>query len=125
MYKGKILVIDFWSTICTPCVSAFAGFERVVADYKKEPFQLFVIDLFEPQETVKSFVAKKGITLDVLQDEPNEAYDIQGTPTKIVFDTMGNIRFYSSGYAGSTDREYYKLKAMVEIVKSRANDKNN
>ena len=124
-YKGKILVIDFWSTICTPCVSAFAGFERVVADYKKEPFQLFVIDLFEPQETVKSFVAKKGITLDVLQDEPNEAYDIQGTPTKIVFDTMGNIRFYSSGYAGSTDREYYKLKAMVEIVKSRANDKNN
>lgn len=121
-YKGKILVIDFWSTICTPCVSAFAGFERVVADYKKEPFQLFVIDLFEPQETVKSFVAKKGITLDVLQDEPNEAYDIQGTPTKIVFDPMGNIRFYSSGYAGSTDREYYKLKAMVEIVKARVSD---
>lgn len=122
-YKGKILVIDFWSTLCTPCVSAFAGFEKVVADYKKEPFQLFVIDLFEPQENVKSFVAKKGITLDVLQDEPNETYDIQGTPTKIVFDTVGNIRFYSSGYAGSTDREYYKLKAMVEIVKARATNK--
>lgn len=122
-YKGKILVIDFWSTLCTPCVSAFAGFERVVADYKKEPFQLFVIDLFEPQETVKSFVAKKGITLDVLQDEPNEKYDIQGTPTKIVFDPMGNIRFYSSGYAGSTDREYYKLKAMVEVVKARFSNK--
>jgi peroxiredoxin len=122
-YKGKILVIDFWSTLCTPCVSAFAGFEKVVADYKKEPFQLFVIDLFEPQETVKSFIAKKGITLDVLRDEPNETYDIQGTPTKIVFDTMGNIRFYSSGYAGSTDREYYKLKAMVEIVKARATNK--
>ncbi len=121
--KGKILVIDFWSTLCTPCVSAFAGFEKVVADYKKEPFQLFVIDLFEPQETVKSFVAKKGITLDVLRDEPNETYDIQGTPTKIVFDPMGNIRFYSSGYAGSTDREYYKLKAMVEIVKARATNK--
>jgi len=122
-YKGKILVIDFWTTMCTPCVAAFAGFERVVGDYKKEPFQLFVIDLFEEQQTVKSFINKKGITLDVLQDELNKAYDIQGTPTKIIFDPMGNIRFYSSGYAGSTDREYYKLKAMVEIVKARVTSK--
>lgn len=117
-YKGKILVIDFWTTGCTPCVAAFAGFEKVVADYKKDPFQLFVINLFEEQKTVKSFIAKKGITLDVLRDEPNEAYDIQATPTKIVFDQMGNIRFYGVGYAGSTDREYYKLKAMVEIIKA-------
>ncbi|EDM36502.1 Thiol-disulfide isomerase and thioredoxin [Pedobacter sp. BAL39] len=117
-YKGKILVIDFWTTGCTPCVAAFAGFEKVVADYKKDPFQLFVINLFEEQQTVKSFIAKKGITLDVLQDQPNEAYDIQATPTKIVFDQMGNIRFYGAGYAGSTDREYYKLKAMVEIIKA-------
>ncbi|MDD3977810.1 MAG: TlpA disulfide reductase family protein [Methanomicrobium sp.] len=122
-YKGKILVIDFWTTLCTPCVAAFAGFERVANYYKKEPFQLFVIDLFEPQENVKSFITKKGITLDVLHDEPNEAYDIKATPTKIIFDPMGNIRFYSCGYAGSTDREYYKLKAMVEIIKARVKGK--
>jgi thiol-disulfide isomerase/thioredoxin len=119
-YQGKILVIDFWSTLCTPCVAAFSGFERVVADYKKDPFKLFVIDLFETQATVSAYVARKGITLDVLRDEENTAYDVQGTPVKIVFDPMGNIRFYSIGYAGSTDREYYKLKAMVEIVKARA-----
>ncbi|WP_461629111.1 peroxiredoxin family protein [Labilibaculum euxinus] len=118
-YKGKILVIDFWTTMCTPCVSAFAGFKRVVSEYKKEPFQLFIINLFEEQESVKNFITKKGISLDVLRDEPNEAYGVNGTPTKIVFDTMGNIRFYSSGYAGSTDREYYKLKAMVEITKAK------
>lgn len=119
-YKGKTLVIDFWTTGCTPCVAAFAGFEKVVADYKKDAFQLFVVNLFEEEPTVKSFIAKKGITLDVLRDEPNEAYDIQATPTKIVFDPMGNIRFYGVGYAGSTDREYYKLKAMVEIIKARS-----
>lgn len=80
---------------------------------------MFVVNLFEDQATVKSFVAKKGIALDVLHDEENKAYNIQGTPTKIVFDPLGNIRFYSAGYAGSTDREYYKLKSMVEITKAR------
>lgn len=124
-YKGRILVIDFWTTGCTPCVAAFAGFERVVNDYKKETFQLFVVNLFEEQRTVKSFAAKKPITLDVLHDEPNKAYNIQATPTKIVFDPLGNIRFYAVQYAGSTDREYYKLKAMVEIVKEKASGKGN
>ncbi|WP_111307547.1 TlpA family protein disulfide reductase [Confluentibacter sediminis] len=118
-YKGKILVIDFWTTACTPCVASFAGFEQVVAEYKNEPFQLFVIDIFEEQETVKSFIAKKGISLDVLHDEDNETYEVAATPNKIVFDTKGNIRFYSIAYAGSTDREYYKLKAMVEITKAK------
>lgn len=118
-YTGMILALDFWTTLCTPCVAAFAGFDHVVADYKKDAFQMFVVNLFEDQATVKSFVAKKGITLDVLQDEENKAYNVQGTPTKIVFDPLGNIRFYSAGYAGSTDREYYKLKSMVEIIKAR------
>ncbi|WP_419213626.1 peroxiredoxin family protein [Maribacter sp. X9] len=119
-YHGKILAIDFWTTGCTPCVAAFAGFKRVVDEYENEPFQLFVINLFETQKTVQSFIARKGIDLDVLHDEPNAAYEVRATPTKIIFDPMGNIRFYSVAYAGSTDREYYKLKAMVEIVKKRA-----
>ncbi|RZK23467.1 MAG: redoxin domain-containing protein [Flavobacterium sp.] len=119
-YKGKVLVIDFWSTVCTPCMAAFAGFEKVVAEYKNDPFQLFIIDLYEPLNTVKSLVAKKEVKLDVLHDESDKSFSIQATPTKIVFDPMGNIRFYSAGYAGSTDREYYKLKAMVEITKAHA-----
>lgn len=119
-YSGKVLVLDFWTTGCTPCVAAFAGFEKVVADYKKSEFQLFVVNLFEPQAAVKIFAARKPVKLEILQDEENKAYSVTATPTKIIFDPMGNIRFFSSGYAGSTDREYYKLKAMVEITKARA-----
>lgn len=119
-YKGKVLALDFWSTGCTPCVAAFAGFEKVVEEYKKSEFQLFAVSLFEPQAEVKVFASRKPVNLDILQDEENKAYDVTATPTKIIFDPMGNIRFFSSGYAGSTDREYYKLKAMVEIAKARA-----
>ena len=119
-YKGKILAIDFWTTGCTPCVAAFAGFEKVVADYNKNEFQMFVVNVFEENSAVRAFAAQKPIKLDVLQDEENKMYDVQATPSKIVFDPMGNIRFFATGYAGSTDREYYKLKAMVEIIKARS-----
>lgn len=118
--KGKILTLDFWTTLCTPCVAAFAGFEKVVADYKKDEFQLFVVNLFEDDQSVKAFAAQKPVRLDILRDEENMGYDVRATPTKIVFDPMGNIRFFTTGYAGSTDREYYKLKAMVEIIKAHS-----
>jgi thiol-disulfide isomerase/thioredoxin len=117
--KGKILVLDFWTTACTPCVAAFAGFEKVVADFKKEELQLFVVNIFEENATVKAFATQKPVTLDILQDIDNTGYNVAATPSKIIYDPMGNIRFFSTGYAGSTDREYYKLKAMVEIVKER------
>jgi hypothetical protein len=55
----------------------------------------------------------------VLSEEEDKAFNIRATPVKIVFDPMGNIRFYSEGYAGSTDREYYKLKSMIEITRAR------
>lgn len=119
-YKGKVLVLDFWTTLCTPCVAAFAGFEKVVADFNKEELQLFVVNIFEENAAVKAFAAQKPVRLNVLQDQENTAYNVAATPTKIVFDASGNIRFFSSGYAGSTDREYYKLKAMVEIIKARS-----
>ncbi len=119
-HKGEILLIDFWTTMCTPCVACFAAFENVVEDYKDEPFQLYIINLFEFQEDVKSFVKKKGIDLDVLHDEENLAYNVVATPTKIVFDPQGTIRFYNIAYAGSTDGEYYKVKAMIEIIKEHA-----
>ena len=119
-HKGEILLIDFWTTMCTPCVACFAAFENVVEDYKNEPFQLYVINLFELRDEVKNFVRKKGIELDVLHDEENLAYNVIATPTKIVFDSLGTIRFYNIAYAGSTDGEYYKVKAMIEIIKEHA-----
>lgn len=122
-YKGKILVVDFWSTTCTPCKACFPAFERVVAEYKNEPFQLFVAGIAEDKETQQQYVDKSRLTLDVLRDPDMEFYKAigaKGTPHKFIIDPQGVIRMESIGYAGSTDREYYEVKAMVEITKKHA-----
>ncbi|WP_343692073.1 TlpA disulfide reductase family protein [Chitinophaga sp.] len=122
-YKGKILVIDFWSTICKPCIAAFPAFERVAAEYKDQPFQLYVTDIAEDQESVQAYVDHTRLALDVLRDPDMKlfkAIGAKGTPHKFIIDPQGVIRMQGIGYAGSSDREYYKLKAMVEITKKHA-----
>lgn len=122
-YKGKIVVIDFWSTACKPCVAAFPAFERVIDLYGKEPFQLFVINEGESPEIVKPFMEKKGYKLDVLFDQDEtifKALGALGTPQKFIIDAKGNINQTGTGYAGSDDKEFYKLKAMVELAKAKS-----
>jgi len=124
-YNGKIVVIDFWSTVCKPCLAAFPAFERVAGLYKNEPFQLFVINLGEDRETVKLFMDKKGYKLDVLFDNNEalfKALNALGTPQKFIIDAKGNINLMGIGYAGSDDKEFYKLKALVELTKVRSSD---
>ncbi|MFD2556684.1 TlpA family protein disulfide reductase [Sphingobacterium tabacisoli] len=120
-YKGKIVVIDFWSTACKPCVAAFPAFEHIVDKYKDEPFELFVINVGEDVTTARNYMKKKGYVLDVLFDN-NEAIfnalEALGTPQKFIIDTEGRIRLTGIGYAGSDDKEYLKLKAMIELTKA-------
>lgn len=122
--KGKIVVIDFWSTVCKPCVAAFPAFELVVDLYKQEPFQLYVVNIGEdPGLVIKPFMDKKGYKLEVLCDRDEalfKALKAIGTPQKYIIDPEGKVRMTGIGYAGADDKEFYKLKAMIELTKARS-----
>ncbi|AMP99499.1 Thiol-disulfide isomerase and thioredoxin [Pedobacter cryoconitis] len=125
-YRGQIVVIDFWSTVCKPCVAAFPAFQRLVNFYKEEPFRLFVLNEGEDAATVKPYMEKNGYKLNVLFDNNEaifKALNALGTPQKFVIDANGNINQTSIGYSGSDDKEFYKLKAMVELTKARSSEK--
>lgn len=125
-YKGQVVVIDFWSTVCKPCIAAFPAFERAVNFYKDEAFQLFVINEGETPDVVKPYIDKKGYKLNVLFDKDEaifKALGAVGTPQKFIIDAKGNINQTGIGYAGSDDKEFYKLKAMVELTKARSSGK--
>lgn len=125
-YRGKIVVIDFWSTVCKPCVAAFPAFERIVDFYRNEPFKFFAINEGEQPDIVKPYMDKKGYKLDVLFDNEEalfKALGALGTPQKFIIDANGNINQTGIGYTGSDDKEFYKLRAMIELAKRHSSGK--
>src|SRR6218665_942701 len=65
-YKGKILIIDFWATWCSPCIAAMKDLE----EYKKQlGDQLEVIAISaETEERLKKFNKARPSTLTLASD---------------------------------------------------------
>ncbi len=78
--KERIQVINFWATWCGPCIKEMPLFEKLQADRKDILVRLVSLDIdLDPNpDKVRSFVARKKITSEVIildERNPNEWID--------------------------------------------------
>lgn len=57
-YKGKLIIIDFWSTYCVPCIKSLYTMDTLQKKFYKDLVVLPVTD--EPEEKIRSFIQKRG-----------------------------------------------------------------
>lgn len=135
-YKGKILILDFWATWCSPCKAAFPYIQMVMNRYRNNPDVNFLfIDTREKtenyEETIKKFLEENKYTFHVILDEKGadgkqdvtfKKYGLMGIPTQYVIDRNGNIRYENIGYhPGKTDEQ--AANELFEKIESARQEK--
>jgi thiol-disulfide isomerase/thioredoxin len=110
--QGKIIVLDFWNTLCIPCVKAMPGLEKLYKKYKIDSsVVIFVINSgWEPIEKAKAFADKKRggfLFLNKKKYDLPFAYDIDsrlfkslgfnGNPSTLIIDRHYNVRVKHCG----------------------------
>jgi peroxiredoxin len=70
-YKGKVVLIDFWSTTCDPCLAAMPHLVDLYKKQKEKGFVVLAISLDGPESraAVSSVVHDKEMIFPVLLDE--------------------------------------------------------
>ena len=103
-YKGKLVLLDFWGSWCSPCRASHPHLKELYKEYKDKDFEIIAI----ANEVVKSpeeqrtkwleAIEKDGIPwVHVLNNDGQEIQDlvkdyrITGFPTKILLDKDGKI----------------------------------
>ncbi len=122
--KGKVVILDFWATWCSPCLAAFPGMQQVVDQYEDDlEVEFLFINAWESEsETVSSlseFLATEEYSFHVLLDQKNEVakkFGVDGIPAKFVLDKNGQIRFKDEGFKG-IKHLVEDLSAKIEILK--------
>jgi thiol-disulfide isomerase/thioredoxin len=91
--KGKVVVLEFWATWCSPCVASLPHLNQLVESLDPAKFQFISIDDEDPK-AVQAFVAKKKMAGWVGIDVSGGVfawYGIKSRPTSIIIDGNGKI----------------------------------
>jgi thiol-disulfide isomerase/thioredoxin len=129
--KGKIIVLDFWSTWCVPCKKSFPAMQLAVNAHKNDPSVKFLfIHTWEttktPVEDVKKYMAQSGFKFEVLMDLKDsaghnaavEAYGVSAIPAKFIIDKTGNIVFKLTGFTGTDADALKEISERITLAKN-------
>jgi thiol-disulfide isomerase/thioredoxin len=94
VFKGKVVLINFWATWCIPCIKEMPSLNKLATAIGKEKFAVMALSLDGPTRAkVAPFIRDKELTaLDVYLDDKRAAYgklDILVLPTSILVDKQG------------------------------------
>jgi peroxiredoxin len=94
---GKVVLLEFWSTTCPPCVPEIEHLKRIRADFPPEQVELIGIAMDPDLEAVTRMVGAKGMDWPQLCDEKGSGgpvpllYNVTGIPRSFLIDRDGRI----------------------------------
>lgn len=108
-YKGKVVLLDFWATWCTPCKASMPWMNELSKKYAGEGLVVIGVSMdTEGWPVVKPFVEKMQIAYPILLGTPRVAYlygDVDSLPLAFFVDRSQRVAGIHLGAASRKDFE--------------------
>lgn len=114
--RGKVVVLEFMATWCFPCKSTY----KPLSDLhdQRGVDGLVVIGLSEEEDAkLSGLIAQEGIRFPVVRDigaAAAKAYQRPGTPTFVVIDRGGVVRFVGAGAGLNADHAMFAAERLLD-----------
>lgn len=91
--KGKVVLIDFWATWCTPCKMVMPSIQKLHEKYANKGLVVIGINTFERDgDPIKYMKDQKFNYMLLLKgDNVAESYKVESIPTMYLIDKQGKI----------------------------------
>ncbi len=95
-FKGKVIVLNFWSTTCAPCVAEIPSLNSLYRDLKGNGLIVLGISLDRSVKPVKHLADKLHIAYPLLMDSQQDvyfdSYALFGQPISVIIDRTGIVQ---------------------------------
>jgi peroxiredoxin len=108
--RGKVVLINFWATWCSPCRAEIPDIQAVYEERQQDGFVVLGVNVEESREQVQPFVDELNMTYPVLLDEGGrllKMYRALGLPMSLIVDQDGVIQVRHVGYLTAAQLERY------------------
>jgi thiol-disulfide isomerase/thioredoxin len=96
--KGKVVLIDFWSTTCVPCVREMPDLKALYSKYRTQGFEVIGVTLDENKEVLQRFIQKEQLPWPQYFDAKGsqnpiaQEFNIRSIPVVWLVDRQGVLR---------------------------------
>ncbi|MEW6456421.1 MAG: TlpA disulfide reductase family protein [Acidobacteriota bacterium] len=103
-FRGKVVILNFWATWCSPCRVEIPAFIQLYNTYKDRGLEIIGVSLDKGGwDDVKPFIKEYKINYHIVLDDGETANSyggIIGIPTTFIIDKNGSIIKKYVGYPG-------------------------
>lgn len=100
-YKGKVVLVDFWATWCSPCLKELPNVKETYEKYHDRGFDVVGISLDDDEQTLKEFLKEEKLPWPILFSRDPQAtgwehpmashYGISSIPATILVGRDGKV----------------------------------
>ncbi|WP_166838758.1 TlpA disulfide reductase family protein [Rheinheimera pleomorphica] len=99
--KGKVLLVDFWASWCTPCRKSFPWLNAMQQRHGGDGLLVLAVNEDSERNDATQFLQQVPAEFAVLYDKAGalaQQYQLMGMPSSFLIDRKGQIRYRHIGF---------------------------
>ena len=112
-YKGKVVLVDFWASWCSPCLQSFPWMNELQQRHSKDGFVVLAVNMDQDRALADAFLKKTVVGFRIEYDPQGtiaQKFEVQAMPTSFLIDRSGKVRASHQGF-----REKQRAEREAEI----------
>jgi len=117
---GRIVIVDFWASWCSPCKASFPVLNELQKTYG-DKVAVIGVNVDEKRAEMDGFLKQHAAGFTVVRDADKQLVavaNINTMPTSFVIDTTGKIRSIHNGFHGDATKKQY-IAEIEELLKTK------
>ena len=108
--KGKVIVLNFWSMSCGPCITEMPELNELVAKMKGKEVVFIAPAVYSSKDDiVKYLLPKHPFSYQIVCIENDDDYNVNSFPTHIIIDQNMNVAYKYDAYSKENTRKMEEI----------------